>query len=82
MLKLGPAADWMGSPPVSQAPAFAHYVLNEVCRESVREWIEASPMSDLSYRNLRWVLAVVACSEVVRPRRLTWWERITGRLKP
>ena len=33
------------------------------------------------YPRLRYVLCSLANAKVVKPRRLTWWERITGRLE-
>lgn len=50
----------------------------------VREWIEASPLTELDYIRLRWVLLVLRNSKLFEspPSRtaLTWRERITGRL--
>lgn len=37
--------------------------------------------SRLAYSHLRWVLLVLSKSKLVEPRRLTWRERITGRLQ-
>ncbi len=54
----------------------------EINRPEVREWIEAGPMSPTQYTRLRYLLMALRKSKVVEPRRLTWLERITGRLKP
>lgn len=35
-----------------------------------------------AYTELRYVLYSLARAQLQKPRRLTWWERITGRLKP
>ena len=35
-----------------------------------------------AYAELRDVLWSLARAKLQKPRRLTWWERITGRLKP
>lgn len=53
----------------------------EVNRPEVREWIEASPMHPNQYTQLRHLLLVLRKSKVVKARRLTWWERITGRVQ-
>jgi hypothetical protein len=66
----------------SRLPQVARALNAEITRPEVREWIEASPLSELSYTRLRWLLTVLFRSKVVSPRRLTWRERITGRLKP
>ena len=53
----------------------------EINSPEVREWIEASPMRPEQYIQLRHLLMVLRKSKVVQPRRLTWWERITGRVQ-
>ena len=53
---------------------------SDVKRPDVREWIEASPMHPDQYTQLRHLLMVLRRSTAVKPRRLTWWERITGRV--
>lgn len=54
----------------------------EVNRPAVRERIADSPMSELNYLRLRWLLMVVRRSDVQVDRPLSWRERITGRLNP
>lgn len=54
----------------------------EINRPEVRQCIEASPMHPNQHTQLRHLLLVLRKSKVVAPRRLTWIERITGRLKP
>lgn len=54
---------------------------SEVNRSDVREWIEASPMSPSNYTRLRHLLLILRRSTACEPRRLTWLERITGRLQ-
>lgn len=53
----------------------------EVNRPEVREWIEASPMHPNQYTQLRHLLMVMRKADPGVPRRLTWWERITGRVQ-
>lgn len=53
----------------------------EINRPEVREWIEASPMPKAQYVQLRHLLLVLRKSKVTAPRRLTWLERITGRIQ-
>lgn len=55
---------------------------SDVNRPDIREWIEASPMHPNQYTQLRHLLMVLRRSRASEPRRLTWWERITGRLNP
>ena len=55
---------------------------SEINRPGVRERIADSPMSELNFLRLRWLLMVVRRSGVQAPRPLTWRERITGRLNP
>jgi len=67
--------------PLDQAPLFAKDALRTLQRNDVWEWIRESPMTELQRRYLRWCLGVLARTTPVE-RRLTWRERITGRLKP
>jgi len=53
----------------------------EINRPEVREWIEASPFPPQHFTRLRHLLMVLRKSKVVGPRRLTWRERITGRVQ-
>jgi hypothetical protein len=53
----------------------------EINRPEVREWIEASPMRPAQYTQLRHLLMVLRKSTICAGRRLTWWERITGRVQ-
>lgn len=59
-------------------------LLRDTERREVREVIIAhlgtKVRSDF-YPRLRYVLASLARARVYSPRRLTWWERITGRLQ-
>lgn len=82
MLQLKPDTFGPDLAPLDQLPTYARFARHAVTREGVREWVEASPMASLDYKHLRWVLDVVSRAQVAQPRRLTWWERITGRLKP
>jgi hypothetical protein len=59
----------------------AQILSTEVNRPEVREWIEASPMHVNQYTQLRHLLLILKKSKVTGPRRLTWWERITGRVQ-
>jgi hypothetical protein len=52
----------------------------EVNQPEVRKWFEAGPMSEVGYVRLRWVCRVLSNSTPLSERRLTWRERITGRL--
>lgn len=63
----------------SQLPLMAAMLSSQITDPEVREWIEASPLSELNYTRLRWVLMVLRRSKLAGSRRLTWWERITGR---
>lgn len=54
---------------------------SEINRPEVREWIEASPMRPAQYTQLRHLLLVLRKSTVTASRRLTWRERITGRVQ-
>ena len=67
--------------PLDQVPEFANSVFQAITDPEVQEWIQASPLSPVDYRQLRWLLLVLRRSKVAEPRRLTWWERITGRLQ-
>lgn len=82
MLEVTPDKWSAGDPPMSAIPGHARHVLSEVNRPEVREWIDASPLGGLDFRNLRWLLCVLRRARVAEPRRLTWRERITGRFKP
>lgn len=81
MLQLRPDPWGPERAPLDQVPAFAGLARKAVTSEGVREWIEVSDLSHLEYRNLIWVLEVISCAKVAQPRRLTWWERVTGRLQ-
>lgn len=81
MLELTPDK-WGGDmAPLDQMPDYANSVLQAITEPEVQEWIQASPLSPVDYRQLRWLLFVLRRSKVVKPRRLTWRERITGRLQ-
>lgn len=67
--------------PLDRVPEFANSVLQAVTEPEVQEWIRESPLSPVDYRRLRWLLLVLRRSKVAGPRRLTWLERITGRLQ-
>jgi hypothetical protein len=67
--------------PLDQVPDYANSVFQAITEPEVREWIQASPLSPVDYRQLRWLLQVLRRSKVVKPRRLTWRERITGRVQ-
>jgi hypothetical protein len=54
---------------------------SEISRPDVREWIEISPLSVDNYAKLRHLLMVLRKSIPTVPRRLTWRERITGRVQ-
>lgn len=70
-----------------QLPRLAAGLDEALSDPEVREWIEASPLSELNHTRLRWLLMVLRSSKVYRdqpsPRRLslTWRERITGRVQ-
>jgi hypothetical protein len=58
--------------------------------QSLRPMLEASAYrkafnvdesSRILYTELRYMLLVLSKSKLVQPRRLTWWERITGRVQ-
>lgn len=66
--------------PASYFVELAQILDTEINRPEVREWIEASPMRPEQYTQLRHLLMVLRKSKVVKPRRLTWLERITGRV--
>lgn len=68
--------------PLSEVQGTARLSLAAISRLEVRARIEASPLTEHEYRRLRWVLSVMSRATATRPRPLTWWERITGRLKP
>jgi len=53
----------------------------EINRPEVRQSIEAGPMRLEQYTQLRHLLLVLRKSKVTAPRRLTWLERITGRVQ-
>lgn len=53
----------------------------ELEQGSYRAAFNKTEDSRLAYSHLRWVLLVLSKSKLVKPRRLTWWERITGRLE-
>ncbi len=69
-----------------QLPLMAASLNHAIAVTEVREWIEASPLSELNYTRLRWILVVLRRSRLHRPEpvrtALTWRERITGRLNP
>ncbi|MCE1119132.1 hypothetical protein [Pseudomonas sp. NMI795_08] len=80
MLELAPDK-WGGDmAPLDQVPTFARGALRTIQRNDVWEWLEASPMTQDQQRYLRWVLGSLSLAKVVE-RRLTWRERITGRLQ-
>lgn len=54
---------------------------SEINRPEVRQCIEAGPMRLEQYTQLRHLLLVLRKSKVTGPRRLTWRERITGRVQ-
>lgn len=54
---------------------------SDINRPDVREWIEASPMHPDQYTRLRHLLMVLRKSRPGMSRRLTWLERITGRVQ-
>lgn len=62
--------------------AMAGKLDSEINAPEVREWIESGPLSEVSHVRLRWVLRVLGNSAPIIERRLTWRERITGRLNP
>ncbi len=82
MLEITPDKWRNDEAPLDQVPDFANSVFQAITEPEVQEWIQASPLSPLDYRYLRWLLLVLRRAKVVKPRRLTWRERITGRLKP
>lgn len=81
MLQLRPDPWGLERAPLDQAPIFARDVLRIIQRNDVWEWIRESPMTEQQRHYLRWCLGVLARAKPVT-RRLTWLERITGRLKP
>ena len=54
----------------------------EVSSPRAREWFADGPISELNHMRLRWLLMSLRRSNPRRPARLTWRERITGRLNP
>lgn len=52
----------------------------EVSSPRAREWFADGPISELNHMRLRWLLMSLRRSNPCRPARLTWRERITGRL--
>lgn len=73
---------WRDPYPVEHFVDIARILDTEINRPEVREWIEASPMREEQYVQLRHLLMVLRRSKAVKRRRLTLWERITGRLMP
>lgn len=61
--------------------ARARILDTEFSRPGVREQLESGPMLPDSYQRLRHLLFVLRRAEVTGDRRLTLWERITGRLQ-
>jgi hypothetical protein len=51
----------------SQLPRMAARLSHEISLTEVREWIEASPLSELNYTRLRWILVVLRRSKLVGP---------------
>lgn len=70
---------WREAFPAEYFVEIARILDTEINSPEVREWIEASPMRQEQYTQLRHLLMILRKSKVVEPRRLTWWERITGR---
>ena len=70
---------WRETFPPEHFVEIARILDSEINRPEVREWIEASPMRSDQYTQLRHLLMVLRKSTVIKARRLTWWERITGR---
>lgn len=73
---------WRETFPPEHFVEIARILDTEINRPDVREWIEASPMIQDQYTQLRHLLMVLRKSRVVKARRLTWLERLTGRLEP
>lgn len=73
--------DWTENFRPSSLVEIARILDSEINRPEVREWIEASPMRPAQYVQLRHLLMVLRKSAVTGPRRLTWLERITGRVQ-
>jgi hypothetical protein len=64
-----------------RSAAFLYHLIES---EGVAEILRGLPsrIGDVSaYVDLRYVLLSLARAELIVPRRLTWWERITGRLQ-
>lgn len=72
---------WREPFPLERFVEVARILDTEVNRPEVRDWIEASPMPFAQYVQLRHLLMVLRKSKVTAPRRLTWRERITGRVQ-
>ncbi|MSU98451.1 hypothetical protein EB795_31805 [Pseudomonas mandelii] len=72
---------WRAGYPPSYFIEIAGILDSDINRPDVREWIEASPMHPNQYTQLRHLLMVLRKSKVTGPRRLTWRERITGRVQ-
>ena len=73
--------EWHACLPPEYFVEIARILDTEINRQEVREWFEASPMRLDQYTQLRHLLMVLRKSKVIQPRRLTWWERITGRAR-
>ncbi|WP_321837909.1 hypothetical protein [Pseudomonas kulmbachensis] len=73
--------EWHKCLPPKYFVEIARILDTEINRPEVREWIEASPMHPDQYTQLRHLLMVLRKSIVIKPRRLTWLERITGRAR-
>lgn len=61
--------------------AIARILDAEFGRPGVKEQLEAGPMLPDSYKRLRHLLFVLRRADVAFDQRLTWWERVTGRLQ-
>lgn len=72
---------WREPFPLEHFVEVARILDTEVNRPEVREWIEASPMRPAQYVQLRHLLMVLRKSKPGMSRRLTWLERITGRVQ-
>ena len=72
---------WREAFPAEYFVEIARILDTEINSPEVREWIEASPMHPDQYTQLRHLLMVLRKSIVIKPRRLTWLERITGRAR-
>lgn len=73
---------WSGGMPRDSIITIAQKARTDLETSAFRAAFNNCEKDRMVYANLRWVLLVLSKSKLAQPRRLTWWERITGRAQP